>query len=81
MRVILDAGCMMQKEETHQYLKEKLGFPEYYGKNLDALYDCLMDLNDTEVIFEHQENAGAYYQRVYQIFQETEKQNPGLRIG
>lgn len=32
MRVILDAGCMMQKEETHQYLKEKLGFPEYYGK-------------------------------------------------
>lgn len=81
MRVILDAGCMMQKEETHQYLKEKLGFPEYYGRNLDALYDCLMDLHEAEVIFEHQENAGAYYKRVYQIFQEAEKQNPGLRVG
>lgn len=26
MRVILDAGCMMQKEETHQYLKESWDF-------------------------------------------------------
>lgn len=31
-------------EEGHNYLKEVLNFPDYYGKNLDALYDCLTEI-------------------------------------
>ena len=42
--IILDAQCMNSKSEAHTYLQEKLDFPEYYGKNLDALYDCLTDI-------------------------------------
>ena len=29
------------KENPHEYIKEKLDLPDYYGENLDALYDCL----------------------------------------
>ncbi|MDE6761160.1 MAG: barstar family protein [Lachnospiraceae bacterium] len=29
--------------QLHKYLKEKLALPDYYGNNLDALYDCLTD--------------------------------------
>ena len=32
------------KKEGHDYLKEALNFPDYYGKNLDALYDCLCEI-------------------------------------
>lgn len=32
------------KEDGHDYLMEILNFPEYYGKNLDALYDCLTEI-------------------------------------
>ncbi len=32
------------KEEGHDYLMEALIFPDYYGKNLDALYDCLCEI-------------------------------------
>ncbi|MEE1157389.1 MAG: barstar family protein [Methanobrevibacter sp.] len=32
------------KAEGHDYLKEALNFPDYYGKNLDALYDCLTEI-------------------------------------
>lgn len=49
MKIIeLDGECI--KKYSHEYLKEKLRFPDYYGKNLDALYDCLTDIGvETEI--------------------------------
>ena len=35
---------MNTKENAHRHLRESLGFPAYYGANLDALYDCLTDM-------------------------------------
>ena len=32
------------KKDGHDYLMEALNFPDYYGKNLDALYDCLCEI-------------------------------------
>ena len=49
MKYILDGKKMVSREETHVYLKETFGFPEYYGKNLDALHDCLTEMADVEV--------------------------------
>lgn len=33
------------KKNGHDYLMEALDFPDYYGKNLDALYDCLCEMD------------------------------------
>lgn len=30
--------------EIHPIIKEALDFPDYYGGNLDALWDCLTDM-------------------------------------
>ena len=67
MKVILDAGKLERKEESHAYLKEIFGFPEYYGGNLDAFYDCLTELHDVEIELVHVEEAGEYFRRVYPI--------------
>ena len=32
------------KKDGHDYLMEALDLPDYYGKNLDALYDCLTEM-------------------------------------
>ena len=38
------------KKDGHDYLKDVLNFPDYYGKNLDALYDCLCEIGvETEI--------------------------------
>lgn len=39
--VIIDSKAFKDKEGFHELLKLKLDLPEYYGKNLDALWDCL----------------------------------------
>lgn len=42
MRLLqVDMNKMKSEEEVHSFLAEQLRFPEYYGKNLDALYDML----------------------------------------
>lgn len=45
-RVEVDLNKMQSIEEVHQYLKEQMDFAEYYGENLDALYDMLMELSE-----------------------------------
>ena len=43
--IIIDGRRMTSIEETHRYLAATLRLPDYYGQNLDALHDCLTDLN------------------------------------
>ena len=39
---VVPAGA--DKAESLRLFGDVLGFPDWYGHNLDALYDCLMDL-------------------------------------
>ena len=38
--------CRDGMEAIHRQLSEALDFPDWYGANLDALYDCLTDLGE-----------------------------------
>lgn len=40
----LDFSNITTKEELHDLLAKSLELPEYYGRNLDALYDCLTQM-------------------------------------
>ncbi len=42
--IILDFTGCRYLGEIHLELKEKFGFPEYYGENWDALWDCMQGL-------------------------------------
>ena len=37
-------------EEFHARIAAGLGFPDHYGANLDALWDCLTDLGEPTVL-------------------------------
>lgn len=43
-RVILDGTSIETPDQFHDLFLQALDLPAYYGRNLDALHDCLTDL-------------------------------------
>lgn len=50
-KYILDFRKVNNIEEAHEELKSALDFPDYYGKNLDALNDCLSEIESDHLIY------------------------------
>ena len=81
MKVVLDALRLQHKEEAHKYLREVLNFPDYYGENLDALHDCLTELDDVSVEFVNADKvSGGYFTKVMAVFRDSAEDNQGLKV-
>ena len=48
--IIINGGEIRSKEELHDTFSEQCGFPDWYGRNLDALHDCLTDIREPLLI-------------------------------
>ena len=85
-KIILEAQYLLEKETAHIYLQEKLNLPEYYGRNLDALYDCLTELVDIEICIELpfsdmlQRDGNTYFHKIKRVFQAAARENEDLKL-
>jgi ribonuclease inhibitor len=41
--LLIDMSGIMDEETFHEYVSKKFNFPGYYGYNLNALWDCITD--------------------------------------
>ena len=73
--VILDGAAL-----THETLAEAFGFPTYYGRNLDALADCLSELPPTAAIVLHGADADEYGRRILAVLRDAAQSNPNFRL-
>lgn len=64
------------KEEGHDYLMEVLNLPDYYGKNLDALYDCLCEM-DEEIVLINPEDVD---KDIIDTFKDASEENEFLKF-
>lgn len=78
--IVLDGSAIRDREGLHALLAERLSLPEHYGRNLDALHDCLTDKRDVTVFLR---NAGAmtaalggYGEKVLRVFRDAAEENP-----
>lgn len=47
----LDGSRLTTRDESYQYLKHRLSFPDYFGNNLDALWDVLSERRTSSFTF------------------------------
>lgn len=73
MKYILDAECMKERKSAQEYLQYRLSFPDYYGKNLDALYDLMSEMSNVEVeiININEENEKSYLNRIITVMKDA----------
>lgn len=84
-KIILDGKKMLDREISHKYLKEVFNFPNYYGENLDALWDMLSSISspmDIEFInrYDLVKNLGTYANIMIKVFEDAEKENSNIKL-
>jgi hypothetical protein len=48
VRVKINCAEIQDWPSFHKVFAEKFGFPDFYGRNMDAWIDCLSDLDEPE---------------------------------
>lgn len=83
--VTIDFDLFFRRKQLHEYLKTELVLPDYYGMNLDAMYDVL-SIYPWEVTF-FIKNAevsvdrnSTYKNRFLQVLKAAEKVNPKIHL-
>ena len=80
MNITIDCGGCADKKELHVRIADALDFPDWYGHNLDALMDCLTDLEDTHVTLIGWQTVGFPAEGFWETFADAAAENPGLTV-
>jgi ribonuclease inhibitor len=81
-RVVLDFAAIKDEAGLHDALVRSLRLPAKYGRNLDALWDCLMrDVKGPVTIaLRHVDKADARLKRYVALLREAAGKRDGLTI-
>lgn len=81
MEYIIDCRQIDSRGELHRTLAAVLSFPEWYGHNLDALYDLLTARReDTHLVFENWNPSSPAFKGLKQLLADAEENNPHLTV-
>lgn len=83
--IVLDGALMLTREQAHCYLAAQLRLPDWYGGNLDALYDLLTERGEPLRLLVRRPGAvkaalGSYGAALLAVLREAAAENPALQL-
>lgn len=79
---VVDFSGVTDKESFHACLKKSLPLPEWYGENLDALYDSLTELDEACIYFKNcghaAESLADYFESFLNVIADAQMEVQGL---
>ena len=85
-KIVLDLQGFTSEWDLHEYLKNCFAFPDYYGHNPDALWDCLYLWFDEPTVIEVKNldklpaNMKTAGERVRLVFQDLDREDPRVQV-
>ena len=64
----LDGNKLVDRPEAFAYLKSELDYPDWFGNNLDALYDMLTERSREKMTIVEPDAPTDFYSRIKQVF-------------
>ena len=81
--VRLDGGRLACREEAMELLGQALELPEWWGRNLDALYDCLTEPRcrfRLELCDQAAMESTRFGRLLLRVLKDAATENPGLEV-
>ena len=85
-QIVLDLQGLSSERALHEYLRERLGIPEYHGHSASALWDAtylwfeqptVIEVKNLDKLPARMKTAG---DRVRSVFQRLDREDPSLRV-
>ena len=79
----IDCEKLRGRRAAHKYLAETLEFPEFYGRNLDALCDCMTEKAECTILFKGAAELykeGGYGAKILEVMRDAAAANPLLKM-
>ena len=77
----IDFSCIDTAQTFHRILAKELSLPDWYGENLDALFDCLTELeNPVCLIMENWDDGVSFAEGFRGAFEDAQAENPNFSV-
>ena len=79
--VIVDCSWIADSAQLHTAFAQSLGFGDWYGSNLDALYDCLTAIcQETRICLQNWESLGPWKKGFACVLEDACEANSRLQV-
>ena len=81
MEYIIDFSPINDAAQFHRVLARELALPACYGCNLDALYDCLTELETpVHLILKNWDQSRAFAEGFAGVFEDAQAEGPDFTV-
>lgn len=80
-QITIDCRTISDSAQLHDLLARELAFPDWYGHNLDALFDCLTEVDEElELVLTGWNTLTDWAGGFTEVFSDAAAENPNLTV-